>query len=290
MPIQVSVRLRGTTADDVISGYGASPVVQLQRDTTSAFAAPTDVTTIAVILGTERYEYWDASGTDASWYRTRYENAGGTVTSDWSTGFQGGGLQAYAALESLRLYVDLPDTTRDELLEELLAQASGYIDDQCDRDFYRHPQVSGTEVRTYDSDGRLAVLYEDIISLTTVEIASGTGQTYATIAAGSTGYYLRPATVRTGRPYESLVLSDQGLYTHVPAGRAVLRLTGAFGWSSVPAAIERATIEVAREWYRQGPGGGGPIGVTAFGTPIFGGAMPRSVRDAIAAYRHYIVV
>src|SRR3990167_2104295 len=88
MPVLLTITLEDITAAEILTGYSAGAIVRLQRDTTSAFSTATNLTTITVVSGTESYTYWDSTGTSASWYRTRYENSGGTTLSSWSDGFQ----------------------------------------------------------------------------------------------------------------------------------------------------------------------------------------------------------
>lgn len=283
---------------DILAGYGAGAVIRVERDTTSAFAAPTEITTIPVVATTRQYEYWDANGTSAHYYRTRFSKAVPTQAShysDYSTVFRAGQLQAYATLDDLKETMNFgaSDASKDNMLSDLLVDASNYIDRMTSRSFYRFPQVSGTETRTYQivnsgekSLQRAIGIGLDIASITTLEVTTDlVGTTWTTLASGSTGYYFDPLNPETGWPYEDVRLSSEGsVYTTFPY-RGQVRIVGAFGFASVPPMIKRATIDLAREWYRQGPGGGGPIGMSALGQPQFQRGDPPTVRQAIALFK-----
>ncbi len=279
-----TIRQSVDAVDDVLRDRGAGARIEIQRDTTSAFAAPTSLTNVTLIATQTQYEIYDSAGTAGNWYRTRLATSTGTQPSDWVV-FQAGALTAYATLDDVREYLGLPDDSHDNLLSDLLVQASAYLDEKCRRDFYRHPQVSGTEVRLYDVTGRTTGnIVDDIVSLTTVEWAYYTGGAFTALTA--TDWMLQPQNPRRGWPYEEVALSDLavGLVSFY-RGRRTARLTGVFGFAAVPDMIAKATLDLVREWYRQGPGGGGPVGVNQFGTPIFGGGEPKSVKDAVEAYR-----
>lgn len=281
-------------ASDLLTTFGAGAKVYLEKDTTSAFAAPSVVTSTVIVSGTELYEFVDTAGTSSSWYRVRVGDSLGTLYSEYSNGLQASALLSYATVDDLRETMNFgaTDHTKDNLLADLLAAASNYITEVTGRSFYRSPQVSGTETRTFNlvNAGRRFLTHAlgkplDIASLSTLEIADSTGGTYTTVAAGSTGYYLSPTNPGTGWPYEDVLLSDIGDFTSFPTAYGAVRITGVFGWSSVPPLIRQATIDLAREWYRQGPGGGGPIGTSILGAPIFQRGNPPSVEQAIAVYR-----
>jgi hypothetical protein len=292
--VGLRVHLNVDAVDDWIRDLGSGAKIRLERDTTTLFPAPTLVASPPLVASQSAYEVYDATGTTSNYYRFRLQKLDDTQPTAWSEAFQGGAVNAYATLDSLREYLELPNDDRDNLLADLLVRASAWITERCGRDFYRHPQVSGTETRLYNGTGshigpRGRSLIEDIISVTSVRYAAFTGASYAALV--STDYYLEPATPRSGWPYEELVLSDVGTLTAIYEGYRTLEVVGAFGWSAVPEMIAMATLDLAREFYRQGPGGGGPVGVNQFGTPIFGGGMPMSVREVIQLYgRHFLAV
>lgn len=197
--------------------------------------------------------------------------------------------EAYATLDQLLASMNVPPTSTAvyPYLLDLLNQAADRIDQECRRQFYRSPRVSGDAVTYIDVDewGCL-VKPPDIISITTLEMATYTGGTYTTIPQGSTGYYLRqPPGSTSDWPY-ALSLSDRATtYRSFYPGRETVKVTGATGWSAIPSVIQKANVDFAREQYRLGRGGGTPLaGNTMTGSPIWIG-MPEWIRRSIELYR-----
>lgn len=258
--------------DDRIRDYGVGAKLYWARDNTSAAGAFTDASGSTVLIaGQTAYEIYDATGQDGYYYRTRVGNAAATDVGAWADVFRAGSLLSYASVTDLREELRLPDDSRDNLLADLLADASDWITAECGRDFYRHPQVSGTEVRLYDLTDDTSAVLDDIISLTTVEYGAYTGSSYTALVAAD--WTLEP---RLGSPYSALTLTDYGSLGHFYAGTGTVRLTGVFGFPSVPRLIRRATLDLARELYQQSAGGK-PVGIEF-------GRIPPSAEAAKAKY------
>src|SRR5512137_3099211 len=85
MSIKVIVQVDG--AADWLA-HSAAARFRLDRDTTSAFAAPAEVVTTVLVSGTDRYETWDANGSSTSWYRFRIEDDADGALSGWSMPWQ----------------------------------------------------------------------------------------------------------------------------------------------------------------------------------------------------------
>lgn len=253
----MSIRIR-VNVDDVdgkIEQYGVGAELVWGRDNLSAAGAFTDATGDELLVsGQTAYDIDDTTGQPGHWYRTRICNTAGTDCSAWSDVFQAGQLLAYATVVDLREEVRLYDDSKDNLLADLLRDASGWIEDLCGRDFYRHPQVSGTEIRYYNvTDGSLIV--DDIVSLTEVAYAGFTGDAYTALTG--TDWALGPI---GQTPFGYLSLTDTGTLGSFYSGFATVRLTGVFGFASVPRLIRRATLDVARELYQQSANGK-PVGM-----------------------------
>jgi hypothetical protein len=275
---------------DLLTEFGAGAKVYLERDTSSAFAAPTALSSTAITSGTEQIAFSDTSGTSASWYRVRVGDAAGALFTAYSAGVQASEMLTYAPLEALldTMSVANADTKSKRALADALVDASAAITIMCGRDFYRHPQISGTETRLYNvrfrNASRLSTALGfgvDIISIDTLELAYVTNGTFTTIAQDGTGFALEtfdPGAIALGWPYEDIILSPIGSnFRAFSYGDGVVRPTGVFGWPSVPRMVRRATLDLAREMHRQGPGGGGPIGISQLGAPVFSSGTPPSV-------------
>jgi len=187
------IRVAVDNPDELLNpgAYGAGAVVRLQSAATSTglFAS---VTTAPIVSGTTSYTLYDQAGATSTWYRTRYENAGGTVLSDFSALFQVGS-GTYATLTPLkqRLGLSTTDTTDDALLQTICDQANGYIESMA------HRVLAPLGVQTYTFDGfeylenrRLLLVPHGILTVTAVQVAAYTGQAYITVPISD--IFLRP--------------------------------------------------------------------------------------------------
>ena len=72
-------------------------------------------------------------------------------------------------------------------------------------------------------------------------------------------------------------------------GTCAVRLTGVLGFPSVPEAVRNACVDMAREAYRQGPGGGpAQVGTSVLGAPVFLTGFPNSFRKLTAPGSPYL--
>lgn len=269
-------------SDDYITQYGSgTAAVYLEYGTAST---PADGTATTLITsGTEQYEFWLQTPVN-SYFRFRVGD--GSDFTSYSPVWQQP--QAYATLQEVVRGMDFPDTSRYDELEALLLEATDHITNVVcgGRSFFRDPVGSGTTTKTLN----VAVPYQrklslargvglDIQSLTTVNVADYTGDSYTAVSAGSTGYYLHPDDPGN-EPYTDLILSDYGTsYTYFPKGYATVQLVGVFGWPAVPDLVRRATVDLVRFWWNSRQSDGEPVGMSAFGSPIFGSGLPKTVRD-----------
>ena len=275
--------------DEILTGFGAGALgrCEFSADGSTGW---TEFATFAIVTGTTQYTVYHAAGATTTWYRLRYSKALPGVAADYSgygASFQATALAAYASLDDLLETMTTPSTDDNNVLSDFLVRASDRVDQLCGRQFYRNPQVSGdgtfTLHVTNPRTNRLSAALGhgiDIVSVTSLSLAYYTGGPLGTVALGASGYFLWPDVVPLGQPYTDLILSDYtGTYYYWPRGYGTIVLTGVLGFPSVPPLVQQATIDLAREWFRQGPGGGGPVGINAFGTPVFGPGTPSSVMD-----------
>jgi|GEM_PF-1881700 len=125
--------------DDLLNAgmYGAGAVVRVQSSATQAgtFA---NVGSAAIVTGIYAYTIYDQAGIASTWYRSRYENAGATVVSDWSPAFQvlapTTATTPYATVAGAKQRLD-PNmgATSDPLLQSLCDQVNGWIESRTGR-------------------------------------------------------------------------------------------------------------------------------------------------------------
>lgn len=272
---------------DKITEFGVGAKLYWYRDNTSATGSFADASGSVTLVGDPdpqtQYEIVDPTGQVGHWYRTRIGTSAGAPFDEYGPVFQGGATGAYATLDNLLEYVKPPNDEQNNLLSDLLVASSAWLDKKVHRDFYRHPQISGTETRTFDGTGSTRLFVRaGIVSLTTVSLAELSGGAYTALA--SSDWFLGPDQPEDS--YDYVQISDQSAYYTWPLARGyrTWQLTGVFGFATIPEDVVKATLDIAREWYRQGPGGGGPVGLNQFGTPLFLQGTPNIANDIVAAY------
>lgn len=135
-PIYIDV----TTNPDVLLNtgmYAAGAVIRVQSATSSTgtFADIAGTPTATIVTATWSYTLYDPAGTSSTWYRTRYENSGGSRTSDWSTPFPAVGTTntataSYATVQGVKLRLGLtPSQTADDgLIQRYCDQVNSRIE------------------------------------------------------------------------------------------------------------------------------------------------------------------
>lgn len=186
---------------------------------------------------------------------------------------------AYATIDEL--LASYPASTRpdetsnaDQIAEltTQLEDVSDALTDEISIDFYRHPAdaYDPDEERLFDGKGshRLHV-HEGILELAVVEIRSARNADWTVVDEDD--YVLVAMYGRQGRPADHVDFLNR----RWPRGPETVRLTGTFGFETVPPAIRRATIA----WARQGVSGsdtfsGGIVGPDELGRPVGPNRMP----------------
>lgn len=238
--------------NDVIAGFGAGALIRIERSTSEDFQTFGEIHTIPLVEDVTHYEWWDPSGTNDHWYRTRFSKASpviGTDYSAYSEVVRGGGEDAYASVDDLLQMLPPSKGIRDEnLLSDLLVRASAIIDIRCGRDFYRHPSVDGWEVRTFDVQGHTSFIdvAEGIVELESVEYATVNGGTFNIYSDAD--WTLYPRYRSPAQPYFRVKITGVGATWFYP-GYSVVRLTGVFGFERPPEIIRGATLAIARDLY-----------------------------------------
>jgi len=273
--------------------YAAGALIQIQSAATEA-GAFADISgggstpTIPLVAGIFAYTGYDPAGASTTWYRTRYKNAGGTLTSDWTPAFQVGSI-SYCSLYDVRQDLEkaVTDLTADELLLDYIAAATDYIRGYCGVDF-----IDTGLTYTFDGydaiyGGRCLLVPRGVRSLSLVETAAITGAAFTTVA--STDYFLRPTTQeRTpGWPATQLWLSDLAGITRFPRGLANVRLTGTFGFATIPPRIESVARRIVVRAYASRQAGQADLLGTGSeaGTPMVSSYLSKRDRETLDSFR-----
>jgi hypothetical protein len=199
----------------------------------------------------------------------------------------------YASLAEFKAWVTVrggtatTDATDDAVMEDILEQASRYIDAQTGRRFWK-PTADETRYFTPEVSTRL-----DIADLsaapTSVSVDYSNTVTRSYTALDTTDYDLLPENALTvGEPYTALEMRfTSGDY--LPTQRSGVKIVGKFGWPSVPDNIKNDCLAIAHNiWMgRSGQTGSGRVSVTAGGIVIRPEDVPPMAMQDILTYRLY---
>jgi len=164
----------------------------------------------------------------------------------------------YATLADVKAALKITDNMDDSLLEIAVESASRLIDGYTGRYFYN----AGTAVRNYAANDSWTVTIDDLQSVSEVASTDEVGNDYTVWTTND--YQLEPLNGLSGgltQPYTSIRAVNQYVWPFL-ADRALVKITGVWGWASVPMAVKQATILQASRIFKRNDS---PLGVAGFG-------------------------
>jgi hypothetical protein len=164
----------------------------------------------------------------------------------------------YATLADVKAALKITDNMDDSLLEIAVESASRLIDGYTGRYFYN----AGTATRNYAANDSWTVTIDDLQSVSEVATTDEVGNAYTVWTAND--YQLEPLNGLSGgltQPYTSIRAVNQYVWPFL-ADRALVRITGVWGWASIPTAVKQATILQASRIFKRNDS---PLGVAGFG-------------------------
>jgi hypothetical protein len=138
------------------------------------------------------------------------------------------------------------DVGDDAVIETIIEASSRFIDGECSRYFYKNTDGA----RYYTAIDATCVRTDDLVSVTALNTDDGT-RAYST-AWTEDDFDLWPYNAALdGRPYVQIIISPYTHY-HFPANTAKgVKVTGVFGWPSIPAQIQEACIMIGLSTYKR---------------------------------------
>lgn len=180
---------------------------------------------------------------------------------------------AYCSLADVKAALRITDTIDDSLIESSINSACRMIDQYCNRYFY---SSSAGEVRYYKANDGFTCWIDDAQSITSVETSSTDPLIYDT-TWDSGDYQLLPANRNANGGYYPItgITATDNLLFPVWADIALVKVTGQFGWASVPDPIKFASIIQASRLFKRlesplGVAGVSDIGIMRVGANIDG--------------------
>jgi hypothetical protein len=152
----------------------------------------------------------------------------------------------------------ITDNIDDSLLETAIESASRMIDGYTARTFSN----AGTATRNFAATDAINLIIDDAISVSVVSSTDEVGDTY--VVWGANDFQLEPLNSRSDglyMPYTGIRAVNTYTWPVVDQ-QALCRITGVWGWPSVPIAIKQATIIQSSRLYKRLDS---PLGVAGFG-------------------------
>jgi hypothetical protein len=168
----------------------------------------------------------------------------------------------YVTVDEFKVTAELTGSNfADYDIPMALSAASRGIDEYAGRVFY---QSSGTQQMFYEWTGKRNLPTDDIISLGTVQVDFDRDGVYETTWTQDLDFKLEPFNAPFfGKPYEQLGLLPRASYFKPYWYPALVRVTGTFGFASVPEPVKQATTILASRLLRRAREA--PFGVVGLG-------------------------
>lgn len=165
----------------------------------------------------------------------------------------------YCTLAELKSALHIIDTIDDTMLEAAINSASDFINTYTNRDFHN----GGTAVRYFEADDNYNVVIDDLQSVSELATSTNADMNFDTVWS-STDYQLTPVNGRVNgltTPYTG-IRSVNRYYFPVWAHLTLVRVTGVWGWSAIPANVKQACILQAARIFKRNDS---PLGVAGYG-------------------------
>jgi hypothetical protein len=165
----------------------------------------------------------------------------------------------YCTLEQLKASADITDGFDDTILELAIEAASREIDQMCERNFYN----MGSATRDFVAQDSYYTPIDDLISLSSLK-TDPNGDSGFSVTWDAADYNLLPLNgFLGGIQWSSNGIRARDTYLFpLENEEPLVRVTGVWGWTSVPTPVVQATIILASRLYKRNDS---PLGVAGFG-------------------------
>jgi len=150
----------------------------------------------------------------------------------------------YVTLQEVKASAELTGMSfADNDLRAAIPSAARGIEEYCDRRFWLDDDA--TSVRYYSPVDNYCVQIDDLVTLGTFQTDYDGDGTFETSWAVNTDFVLDPLNASAdGKPYEEVRLHPHSSL-RFPCWPRSVKITGQFGWPTVPAPIKQATTIMA---------------------------------------------
>lgn len=172
-------------------------------------------------------------------------------------------VNGYCTLTELKARLSITDSADDAILEAVIEAASRAIDGACNRFFY---QTAAGQIRYFSVASDILVLLDDCTAITAVATDRNLDRTFSQVISLS-DVELGPLSAgQTGKPYTEIRIKPMASASF-DYGKDMLKITGTWGWPSVPDAVNEACLLQASRLFKRkdapfGVTGGGEVGTS----------------------------
>ena len=193
----------------------------------------------------------------------------------------------YVELDDMKATLEIAgESFADEDLRLAITAASRGIDNLANRRFYA--DANANQVRYYTPDDSCRLRIDDLATLTAVAVDQDGDGTFEETWTQNTDFTLGPLNAQAdGWPWTVIDTHPNGSYSFPTAYPRSVRVTGKFGWPSVPFPVKEATIVLASKLMRRAREA--PFGVVSVGLELGGVArIARTDPDVMFLVGPYI--
>lgn len=189
----------------------------------------------------------------------------------------------YCTLADVKAALRITDTVDDALLENSINSASRMIDQYCNRYFY---STTAGEVRYYKANDGFVCWIDDAQSISEIKTSATDPLIFDTTWTVD-DYQVLPANRWANGAYYPItgITATDNLLFPVWADMALVKVTGQFGWASVPEPIKFASIIQASRLFKRLESPLGVAGVSDIGIMRVGANIDGDVAQLINPFR-----
>jgi len=201
----------------------------------------------------------------------------------------------YASVAQVKASLRITDSMDDTLIETALSSASRLIDGYCNRVFYN----MGTQSRYFAASDPYFCPIDDCISVTQVATAVTSNGNYDTIWGNpdvgqhNGDYQTEP--LNAAYPTDGIISPITGIRAlwrylfPTIGGNALVKVTGTWGWDTIPDPVIQACILQAARIYKRNDSPTGVMGFGDMGVMRVSNQLDPDVKALLEGYRRVSV-